>query len=208
MAKAKNELIAATFASPTSSGSIPSSSRAWTSTRDVGVRHHRRGHDVGLLGIDTAFGVDRGEFVGLGPGLFGDRAPLDRQFTLDQFGLGLHRHVLTGSHRGSAGEEPGDAGDDNGVAVAGCRHTQDQRNIRHEPIADAEHGSPGSAALDVAVAVDHVTVGVSVVVSIAVVGAAEFGDALSLPAIPGRATVGHLLTLPSSPRAPRPRSGG
>ena len=68
---------------------------------------------------------------------------LESVLRLEQLVLRADRDVLTDGHREGAGEEPGDARDDDGLVVRrGARDAHHQRQVRDETVAAAEDRRP------------------------------------------------------------------
>src|SRR5438309_1430324 len=63
------------------------------------------------------------------------------------------------AHREGAGDEAGEPGEpDDAGGGAGTGHPEDERDVGEQAVADAEHGRPRSASLDVAVVRVHAVV--------------------------------------------------
>ena len=79
---------------------------------------------------------------------------LDLELPLEQLGLDLHRVPLARRHRDRSGHETGQPGEAHHARRrVGPGHAEDQPEVRHEPVADAEDGGAGAATLHVAVVV-------------------------------------------------------
>ncbi len=140
--KSRNEVIAASQAEPPSSaGSMPSSSRESVSSALLRSLTMRVGQ-FARLGLGDAAGlVDQRQFgsfflrVGL------DLGALDGDLLFIEFARALHREPLAERHRAGAGQEAGEAGDqDLVVGQRGAGDAHDQAHVGDKAVVGAQHG--------------------------------------------------------------------
>ncbi len=132
-----------------SSGSMPNSSRACTTSATSGWLHHLGRRRRARSGPMPWLLVHRRQLGRLLLGVEAQLAALDVELALDQVVLGRHRHPLAGGHRDPAGHgagQPGQPHHADGDARAG--EPEQQRDVRHEPVAGTEHRRPRQAAPD------------------------------------------------------------
>ena len=116
------------------------------------VRHQLLRDLGGEVRRQPAFDVDRRQLLPLGLRLRGELAALAREVGLLGVRLRAHRHVLAGGHRQCAGDEPGDARDQQrGPLRRGRRDADHQARDRDDAVVGAEDG--GAQPADVVCAV-------------------------------------------------------
>ena len=111
------------------------------------VLGHQLHRDVARqLGIDAALDVDLRQLLPLALDVVGQLLRLACQLGVLGIGLRADRDVLAGRHRHGAGDEAGDAGDEN-VAMGAVRrgHAGDEAGGGQDAVVGAEHGSPQPA---------------------------------------------------------------
>src|SRR5262249_28753534 len=108
------------------------------------------GELTGAVGIDPTRLIDLRELDRLDMRIAVQLAALDIELTLQELVLRLHRDVLTGGHRDGARDETGESGEphDPGAGI-GAGDAEDQRDVRHQAVADAEHRGSSAAAANV-----------------------------------------------------------
>ncbi len=95
--------------------------------------------------------VDVGELDGLRVRMPGELAAFDGQLALEQLTLCLHGHVLTCRHRERPRDQAGNpCSPHDRRRRARTGDAEDERDVRHETVADAEDGGPGNSAADAA----------------------------------------------------------
>ena len=148
-AKARNEPTAALIGDPSSSGSRPSSSRTSVSRAVFGSAKIRWAMRARLVRGEALGPVGGGQ---LGLLLLGHRlhlGPLEGDLALEQLALALHRDVLAGGHAEGAGQQSGDAREQDEARVVGrgAGHAHHQRQVADEAVGDAEDDRPERAGL-------------------------------------------------------------
>ena len=142
-AKDPNDDSAATHGDPRSPGARPSSSRVSVSRAVSGRPHDPPGQRLGLV-VGEALGlVDEDQLLELLLGEGRQLLPLDGDLPLVELPLRLHRHPFAGGHGEGAGQQAGQAGQQDDVAVVGAAgHAEDQQEVRDEAVVDAEDAGP------------------------------------------------------------------
>ena len=126
---------------------------------DVRVAHDRGGNAVRIVGFDAAALEGGGELARLRFRMTFQLATLDVELVLEQLLLRRHGDELASGHREGAGDEAGEPGEpDDAGGGAGTGHPEDERDVGEQAVADAEHGRPRSASLDVAMVRVHAVV--------------------------------------------------
>ncbi len=112
--------------------------------RGLGIvaRQHLFRMRSGLVLGHSACSVDERELVGVYIELRQQAAGLRvGSGGVEQFALGVHRHVFAGSHRQRAGEQSGHAGEEDEVRTHTARaYAEDQGQIADEPVVCPEDG--------------------------------------------------------------------
>ncbi len=99
------------------------------------------GYLPGQCRFQATVAVDRGQLFQLAVRVVAQFALLHRQVGCFGVGLGLHRHILAGSHGHRAGYGAGHAGGQNGCSRgAAGRHANHQPGHRDDAIVGAQHG--------------------------------------------------------------------
>ena len=123
---------------------------------DIGVGVHSRRQSPRLIGTEPAPLIDVGELHRLAKRFVDQRLALAIDLSHDQLVLSGDRDVFTGRHRDGAGQQTGHTRDTNERGIGGrAGEPENQRNIRHEPVADTEHRGTRPPTLHVAVVVEH-----------------------------------------------------
>ena len=119
--------------------------------RRLRILHQLRGDLARGVGSNAPRHVDVRELDRLGVRVPCELTALDGELALEQLALGLHRHVLARSHRERTRDQTGNpCGPHDRRRRARAGDAEDQRHVRHEAVADAEHGGPSDAAGDAA----------------------------------------------------------
>ena len=122
--------------------------------RQLRVRHDLVHHVAGHLGIDPPLLVYAAQLVGLPGGALFERHPLDLELALHELALRRHGEVLARRHGEGARHQPGHADQaDDVTSGAGARHTEHQRDVGDQAVAQPEHRRPRSSTPDVAMLV-------------------------------------------------------
>jgi hypothetical protein len=117
---------------------------------DVGLRGDLLRDLGGQLRAQALGLVHQGQLAQFLFGVALELTALDFDLLLGELALRGDRGVLAGGHRAGAGHQAGQAGEYDGVrGCAAADHTGDEREVRYEPVHDAERRRPEPAAGDV-----------------------------------------------------------
>ena len=100
--KDENDTTAACQDEPGSSGSTPSSSRAYVLESNIGIGHEDAGHCFCVFRWDTPSPIHTRKLALLASGILRELSPFDVDLVSHQIVMGPHRNQLTRSH----GESP------------------------------------------------------------------------------------------------------
>ena len=125
---------------PSSAGSIPSSSRACVSSAVLRVRHQPVGDcRAPHAGMEALLLVDERQLGPLRLRVGLDVRPLDRELSLAELPARLDGDPLAHRHRAGAGDQSGDAGDqDVARRDARARDAHHEARVGHEAVVHAE----------------------------------------------------------------------